>query len=125
DAVLRGYRAKVEDTKYQCLAALAESLRATTPLSYMAAASEDQIASWLEIFLGLLEAPRQQLVVALEPLEVEGHALLVTNSPDAPFLLDSVQSYLLSHHIDFRLIAHPILTVHRQQDHLVAIDSIE
>lgn len=125
DAVLRGYRGKVEGTKYQCLAALAESLRATTPLSYMAAASEDQIASWLEIFLGLLEAPRQQLVVALEPLEVEGHALLVTNSPDAPFLLDSVQSYLLSHHFDFRLIAHPILTVHRQQDHLVAIDSIE
>ena len=61
----------------------------------------------------------------LEPFGGQGHVLLMTNVPDAPYLVDTVQSYLTSRHVDFHMIAHPILTLTRRGESVVSIEAID
>ncbi len=125
DAVLALLRKDLDETRYRHISALAKVFRQNMPLSYLVSLPEDQLAAWLKKCLELLESPRHDIAVRLEPFGGQGHVLLMTNVPDAPYLVDTVQSYLTSRHVDFHMIAHPILTLTRREESVVSIEAID
>jgi glutamate dehydrogenase len=107
---------------YKGLAAL---FVANTPYSWLASPSPTQLAEWLRAFLDLLETRRGPAAVRLLPFGPKGRALLLTNTPDAPFLLDSLQALLSSLGLHFQVVAHPILTVRRHRGEILQLGRLE
>ncbi|MFA5514892.1 MAG: NAD-glutamate dehydrogenase domain-containing protein [Desulfuromonadales bacterium] len=105
--------------------ALAKILQAHTPLSFLRAATVPQAAAWVREILRFIESPRQQVAVGHLPLAAPGRSLLAANAPDAPFLLDSLQNFLLRKNIRHQVISHPILTVERRGGKVVEISEKE
>jgi glutamate dehydrogenase len=105
--------------------ALAARFVAHTPPSYLSTPSPAQLAEWLRAFLELLERRRGTSAVRLLPFGSKGRTLLLTNTPDAPFLFDSIQSALASQGLHFQVVAHPILTVRRQRGKIVQLGDLE
>src|SRR5512145_1096105 len=95
EAVLELTAAESEGTLdlYRALAVL---FVAHTPYSWLVSPSPAQLAEWLRAFLDLLAARRGPTAVRLLPFGPKGRALLLTNTSDAPFLVDSLQSLLSS-----------------------------
>ncbi|HEY7745912.1 MAG TPA: NAD-glutamate dehydrogenase domain-containing protein, partial [Desulfuromonadales bacterium] len=107
---------------YKALAAL---LAAHAPYSRLVSPSPAQLAEWLRALLDLLETRRGSSAVRLLPFGPKGRALLLTNTPDAPFLFDSLQSLLASLGLHFQVVAHPILSVRRQRGEIVRLGRLE
>ncbi|WP_081702892.1 NAD-glutamate dehydrogenase domain-containing protein [Desulfuromonas sp. TF] len=104
---------------------LAAILREHTPLSFIVSPSARQIADWLLEFARFLENRRQDAAVRLLPIGAGGHFLLLTNSPDVPYLLDSIQTVLEGLNLRFNLISHPILSVRRKDGALTHLARVE
>ncbi|MBE0597380.1 MAG: hypothetical protein IH614_08930, partial [Desulfuromonadales bacterium] len=104
---------------------LVHVLRAHTPFSYVRHLSPRQLAAWARVFLQFIEERRQPFAVRLLPLRAEGHALLLTNCPDAPFLLDSVQLWLTRQGVRHQVISHPLLSVRRRGGAVQRLEGVE
>ncbi len=101
---------------------LTRILHAHTPLSYLRQASAEQIVDWIRDIFRLVEERQQDVAIVLLPTEEQGRFLLVSNAPDAPFLLDSLQNFLFQENFRHQVISHPILTVRRGGGRIIALD---
>ena len=80
-----------------------------------------QLADWLGILLEFLESRQADVAVQVHPSREPGRTLLLTNTPDAPFLLDTVQSLLAADGVRFQVVSHPILAVARRRGVVVGL----
>ncbi len=102
---------------------LAKILRDHTPLNALEAPAAPEIADWIERFLEFIETRQDSIAVRIAPVGDAGNFLL-TNTPDAPYLLDSLQNLLARRHIRYRVLAHPILSVRRKQGAVVRLGGV-
>ncbi len=87
--------AQFEPAQEKRIRDLAEVLQAHTPLFYLRAMPAVQIADWVREIYRFIDSRRQDIAIRHLPLDQAGRSLLATNTPDAPFLLDSLQNFLL------------------------------
>ena len=116
--------ARFAPDREELLAALFRILQAHTPFSYLRQASAERIADCIRQFFQLMEGRRQEVAVTLLPTDEEGKFLLVSNCPDASFLLDSLQNYLIGKNLRHQVVSHPLLAVRRQGRKIIAIGQI-
>jgi glutamate dehydrogenase len=123
--VLTLLAAETPPERQERLAALAAVLREHTPAALLAAPSARRLADWLSAFLEIIESRREEAAVRLVPADERGRFLLATNSPDAPFLFDSVQSTLALAGVRFHILSHPILCVRRRRGEVTRLGGLE
>ncbi|HKJ88862.1 MAG TPA: hypothetical protein VKA48_10180, partial [Gammaproteobacteria bacterium] len=99
---------------------LAERLKASTPPFFLGQLSARQMADLVgDLFRFIVERDGD---VAVRFLPLEGNrSLLLTNTPDAPYLVHSVQTCLVRRQIPFQVVCHPILAVRRKGGRIDAI----
>jgi glutamate dehydrogenase len=133
-AIAREFKEKLEATlklaatedagKLGLFKALSAQFAAHTPYSWFASASPTQLFAWLSAFLDFMETRRGASAVRLLPVGQRGRVFLLTNTPDATYLFDSIQSVLSSSGLPFQVVAHPILKVRRRSGKIVELDSL-
>ena len=94
--------------------ALAAILQEHTHPSYLQPLSSKKLAEWVLTLLDFIESRGKGVGVELLPF-LTRHALLVTNVPDVPYLVDSLYACLTSLQRRFHLVCHPIFKVVRQE----------
>ncbi len=104
---------------------LALILQAHTPLGYLRQPAAAKIAEWIREFLRFIEDRREAAAARLIPLSGRGRALLLTNCPDAPFLLDSLQNFLTRSNLRNQVVSHPLLSIRRRGGEVVALGGVE
>lgn len=111
------------DSRRRTLAlALAQQLRQCIHPTYVLSDSPEALAHWVLRLLDCMEARGAGAGVFLVSRE-GGHPLLICDSPDAPFLVDSMLSQLKSKEIPFHLLCHPSFPVRRENDRIVSLGS--
>ncbi|WP_298035894.1 NAD-glutamate dehydrogenase domain-containing protein [uncultured Desulfuromonas sp.] len=123
--VLALVEAEYDGGRLESLKSLVDALRDHTPLSYLLAPDTGQAVEWLRALFDLIESRTDEVAVRFLPFGQEGYALLVTNAPDAPFLVDSVQDYLSRQGRHFHIVTHPILTVNRRAGKAIQIGDLD
>ena len=105
---------------------VAEILRRHTPMAYLIVPPAADLAEWIRQFAAFLEVREEETVkTALLPFGGQGHAFLLSNAPDAPFMFDSVQNLLRQRDLPYQVVAHPILRVTRQNGRLSSLHESE
>jgi len=104
---------------------LADIFLASTPYSRLLSPSSQQLADWLGAILELIESRSGASAVRMLPFGTRGRSLLLTNTPDAPYLLDSLQALLSSLGLHFQVVAHPIIHVRRQRGKVFRLGEVE
>jgi len=104
---------------------LAGVLKSHTPLSHISALPAEEIGDWLVRFVDFLDREKGAAPVRLIETGKKGHFVLVGNVPDVPFLIDSLQAYLVRRNLRFQLISHPILAIRRRKEGLSSIEGTE
>lgn len=100
---------------------LGRQLADHTAHSYFLHLPAEQVAGWLVRIFGFIDQRREDVAIALVPGVRSGRYYLLTNTPDAPFLVDSLQAMLNRLRVRFQVISHPILQVRRQRRRIVEI----
>ncbi len=95
--------------------ALIGILKAHTPHSFFGSLSPRRLADWVIRFLDFLAGRSGDVAVRFVSSGDGDRSLLLANSADAPFLLDSVQNFLKQEGINFLVVSHPILAVRREK----------
>ncbi len=119
--VLARLEAEPDPQRRRLLLSLAAILRTQTPLAYIALCRPARVAAIIGGLLRFLEVRRRPSAVHLLP-GAPGRPLLLTNAPDAPFLLDAVQNHLLRRGLRYQVVAHPILSLRRRRGVLVDLE---
>jgi len=109
------------DSRRRTLAlALAQQLCQSIHPAFVLSDSPEALAHWVLRLLDCMESRGAGAGVFLLSRE-DGHPLLICNSPDAPFLVDSILSQLKSKEIPFHLLCHPSFPVHREKDRILSL----
>jgi glutamate dehydrogenase len=95
--------------------ALAAVLNDHTSLSYLDPLKPREAADCLKAFFQFIDGRREEVAACFLPCPGKGQVLLLANSPDVPYLLDSLQNFLADANLRFQVVAHPILTVRRRE----------
>jgi len=103
------------------LRALAGILRDHTPLSFFVAPTTDRLAEWVEQFDRFLARRDSRVMVDCFSLAPGDRSFLVTNTPDVPYLLHTVQLCLSRLGVRFQVVCHPIISVHREGGEIVRL----
>jgi len=103
------------------LRALAAILRDHTPLSFFVTPTTDRLAEWVEQFHAFLSSRRDEVIVDCFSLGPGDRSFLVTNTPDVPYLLHTVQLCLTRLGVRFQVVCHPILEIRRKAGSLERI----
>ncbi|MFO7983389.1 MAG: NAD-glutamate dehydrogenase [Desulfuromonadales bacterium] len=125
DAVLELIRENPDPVRSERLQVLARSLLTYSPANYLFSHKKKQIVEWIETFLDFMEQRREKAAVRTGSFGDSDRCFLMTTSPDAVHLLDSIQAFLNREGYRFHLIAHPILAVRRQRGRIVKFGEIE
>ncbi|MDO3379647.1 NAD-glutamate dehydrogenase [Geoalkalibacter halelectricus] len=120
-AIFDRLSASAPPEKATLYANLARELEAHTPHSYFLHLPAERVAGWIAGIFDFLDARRQDVALRLVRGGRGGRWFLLTNTPDAPFLVDSLQALLNREHIRFQVIAHPILHIRRQKGQIVEL----
>jgi len=96
-------------------------LRENTPLLYQLELSPGELGDRIRAFLSCLIHRGENLLVKLLPSEKLRYPLLVTNSPDAPYLLDTLKILLRTQGVGFQVVSHPIFSAIRENGRLQKI----
>ena len=104
--------------------ALADRLQASTPPFFLRQLSPRDLADrLLELFRFL---SRQEVGDPVRLLPLDGaHMVLLTNTPDAPYLVHTLQLALVRLGVDFQVVCHPILAVRREHGRLAGIGGMD
>ncbi len=102
---------------------LAEQLQASTPPFFLDKPGPGELAARVGDIFRFLALRRGRTATALFPLGPD-RFLLVTNTPDAPYLVHTVQSCLIRQDISFQMVCHPLLAVRRERGRLESIAGI-
>ncbi|RMF48002.1 MAG: NAD-glutamate dehydrogenase [Deltaproteobacteria bacterium] len=100
---------------------LASILRDHTPLGFFVAPTTDRLAFWVETFWEFLQLRTDPVAVRCLPLRSGQRAFLLSNCPDAPYLLHTVQMCLARMQVRFQVVCHPIFGTVREQGRLVSL----
>ncbi len=103
----------------------ARILQANTPSSYLESPAARQLADWVGGFYRFIAERKTETAVEILPFGDKGHSLLLTNSPDANYLVDSLQTYLSRKKLRFFMVAHPILKVRRKKGGIAHLADLE
>ncbi len=101
---------------------LARELEAHTPRSYFQNLPAEKVAGWIADLFAFLDRRSEPVALHLAPGDRSGQWYLLTNTPDAPFLVDSLQALLNRLKIRFQIVSHPILSIRRQRGRIVSLD---
>lgn len=105
--------------------ALLEELRSHTPIAYLQSWSAGALVPLIREFFRFLEQRSGVINVGILPAG-EGHGpLLLTNTLDAPFLVDSMQLALRRLNHEFQVVSHPILAVSREGGRLQRLGGLK
>jgi glutamate dehydrogenase len=104
--------------------ALAAILQEHTHPSYLQPLSPEMLAEWVLTLLDFIESRGSDVGVSLFPFMTR-HAMLVTNVPDAPYLVDSLRACLTGLQRRFHLVCHPIFKVVRKNDSIIDLGVVE
>lgn len=115
---------EAEHEKFQHIRALAAVLNDHTPLSYLAPLTPRQVGDRLGAFFQFIDDRREEAAARFLACADKGQVLLLTNSPDAPYLLDSLQNFLSARCLHVQVVAHPILTVRRRKGRVVELSGL-
>lgn len=99
---------------------LGQLLRQSIHPAYLLSGSPETLARWVLRLFDCMELRGAEASVSLLSGE-GGHPLLVCNSPDAPFLVDSMLSQLKNKEIPFHLVCHPSFPVHRENGRILSL----
>lgn len=101
--------------------ALLHELHSHTPIAYLQAWSAGQLVALVREFFRFLELPSEPVRAAIRPATGGRSALLLTNTLDAPYLVDGIQLELRRQHQPFQVVSHPILAVIRDGGRLLRL----
>ncbi|WP_305045672.1 NAD-glutamate dehydrogenase [Geoalkalibacter sp.] len=111
------------DGQGEALRQLALELEIHTARSYFQHLPAERLAGWITQIFTFIDARREDVALALVPGVRAGRWYLLTNTPDAPFLVDSLQTLLNRNRLRFQVISHPILTIRRRQGRIVELSA--
>ncbi|WP_432822516.1 NAD-glutamate dehydrogenase domain-containing protein [Trichloromonas sp.] len=103
---------------------LAAILQEHTHPSYLQPLSPKKLAAWVWTLLDFIETRGSGVGVTLLPFMAR-HALLVTNVPDVPYLVDSLRACLSSQQRRYYMVCHPMFKVVRQKGAVADLGPIE
>ena len=121
EAVLGCLEKFAPSEKSAYLVNLASALQAHTPHSYYLHSAPEQVAAWITEVFEFMDARRDDVALRMVRGTRSGRWYLLTNTPDAPYLLDSLQALLYRESVRFQVIAHPILRIRRQKGQIVEV----
>lgn len=98
--------------------ALLQELRSHTPIASLRSWAQAGMAGLVGEFFRFLQLRQTPATVRILPGGDSGGALLLTNTPDAPFLVDGLQLELRRQNQPFQVASHPILAVVRKDGEL-------
>ncbi len=94
----------------ESLSVLADALLVYSHSQVLLKRSGEELLEWFKVFLDFLRCRDEEVIVASFQPENSGSSFLLVNTPDVPFLVDSLKNIL--HRLPQRamIISHPILT---------------
>ncbi len=120
DAALQILEKGAEASKRRKSVALAQIVKEHIHPLYLQSLSAEDLAGRVLRFLEVLENRSEHPAVELFSVGAKA-CQLVTSSPDAPYLLDSVKACLRDSGLRLQVVCHPIFKVLRQQGAVVAL----
>jgi glutamate dehydrogenase len=106
------------------LVQFAELLAESTPSHYLTKQTPEQIAELTKGFFDCIVSRTTTANVKCIQVNSESGVFLITNCPDVPFLIHSIQLCLNRMHVHFRVVTHPILSVERNNGKIVSIKDL-
>lgn len=104
---------------------LFEACRDHMSLKFLSQFSSALLANLLEELFFFINARRSKVSIRVMPIDGSNRSLLLSNCPDAPYLLHSAQSVLVRHRLRFQVAAHPIITVRRTAGSITELAGLE
>ena len=120
--VRRSLEKKSSKTEATALKALAEALLVYSHSQVLLKLPAEELLDWLSVFYDFLKERESDLKTSpFMPKNVNSSFLLV-NTPDVPYLVDSLKIILKDLPCRAMVISHPILSITRKKGKLVSID---
>lgn len=108
----------------ELLVHFAELLAISTPSHYLSRQTPLQVAGLARKFFKFIKSRRSDVSVECLNFEEADSVFLVANSPDAPYLIHSIQLCLNRMHVHYRVVTHPILSIKRSKGKIVSIGDL-
>ncbi len=105
----------------ESLLALADALLIYSHSHSLLKLSGRELLEWLRAFLDFLDQRDGDVKVACFRPENSGSSFLLVNTPDVPYLVDSMKIILRRQSLRAMIISHPILTVQRSAGALTSL----
>jgi len=105
--------------------ALLNELQSHTPIAYLQAWSTGELVALVGEFFGFLGLRPEPVLVSILPATAGRGALLLTNTLDAPYLVDGIQLELRRQNQSFQVVSHPILAVTREGGRLQRLGGLK
>ncbi len=105
----------------ESLLILADALLVYSHSQALLKRSSQDLLEWLKAFLDFLRYRDEEVKVALFQPDNSGSSFLMINTPDVPYLVDSLKTILQQLPQQGIIISHPILTVQRTNGLLTAL----
>lgn len=105
--------------------ALLNELHSHTPTAHLQAWSEGGLVALVEQFFRFLELRVDAVRVEVLPATEGRGGLLLTNTLDAPYLVDGIQLELRRQNQPFQVVSHPILSIIRENGHLQQLGGLK
>jgi len=104
------------------LLALAEALLVYSHSQVLFKRSSKELLEWLKVFLEFLRQRDEKVKVASFQPENSGSSFLLVNTPDVPYLVDSLKTILQQLPQRAIIISHPVFTVQRSKGLLTSLE---
>ncbi len=116
--VAEAIRQQVPPDNRDIILALARELRMHTPRAFYSMQKPEKVARWVVDIFDFIKERREDVAIELKSARRSGQWFLMTNTPDASFLVDSLQLLFRRFGIRFQIVSHPILRLKRQRKQL-------
>ena len=104
---------------------LLDELHSHTPIAFLQAWSAGKLVALVKEFFRFLEVAQEPVRVAILPATEGRAALLLSNTLDAPYLVDGIQLELRRQNQPFQVVSHPILAVTRDAGRLLGLGGLK
>ncbi|MGK2945597.1 MAG: hypothetical protein ACSLFC_12750, partial [Desulfuromonadales bacterium] len=105
----------------ESLLALADALLTYSHSHALLKLTSRELLGWLEAFLDFLRRRDEEVMISSFQPENSGSSFLLVNTPDVPYLVDSLKNILQQLPQRAMVISHPVLTVQRSNGRLESL----
>ena len=105
----------------ESLLALADALLTYSHSHALLKLTSKELLGWLEAFLDFLRRRDEEVMISSFQPENFGSSFLLVNTPDVPYLVDSLKNILQQLPQRAMVISHPVLTVQRSNGRLESL----